>query len=888
MGAVSRLWIADRPLLRPLGIGEERPTISWQLAVAGTQLAYEIEGFDGSESYSTGRINSSDSIGVTWPFASLTSRERLQIRVRVWEGAGDPSDWSEPLDIEAGLMNREDWRTNFVSPSAVAEHDRPRPAFLMRAAFELAGEPLRARLYLAAHGVFELECNGSRVDDSILSPGWTSYEHRVRYETVDLTDRLNAGVNALGVWLADGWYRGRVGFNGGLWDNYGTDVSVLAQLEVAYAEGTSEIIPLDDLWQWAPSPIDEVGLYEGERFDAREERTGFSRPGFDAQQWSAPTVLALEDFPAEIVPPSGAPVRPIEVLAVERVESRPDGQIRLDFGQNISGRLRIRVDGPRGHEVKLHHAEVLEHDELAIRPLRQAPSVDTYICDGSGETWWEPRFTLHGFRFAEIENWPGEFTADAVVAVVVHTDLERTGWFETSDPMLNRLHENVVWSMRDNFVDIPTDCPQRDERLGWTGDIQVFGPTASFLFDVHGTLSGWLQDLAAEQKAMGSVPNFVPWIECGFPPQPAAAWGDAAVVLPWVLFEQFGDLAALERQYPSMKAWVDQVGQLVESDELWTSGFQLGDWLDPTAPPTNPADSRTDPYLVASAYRIRSARILAQTASILGRTADERHYLAIVDTARQSFQQEWVSPRGRISSDTVTAYALAITFDLLDDGQLATAGARLAKLVENSNFTITTGFVGTPLVCDALVQTGNLDTAYHLLQQRDYPSWLYPVTMGATTMWERWDSMLPDGSVNPGEMTSFNHYAFGAVADFMHRVIGGLGSSSPGWETISVAPKPSGGLSWARARHLTPRGLASTHWRRDGHRFELEVVVPPGTTASVELPDGTTYGSVQAGTHRFSCALRAAEADPVAPRPFNIHNPEERERRAADAAGRAA
>ena len=534
-----------------------------------------------------------------------------------------------------------------------------------------------------------------------------------------------------------------------------------------------------------------------------------------------------------LVSPSGPPVRRIETIRPASITSSPSGATLVDFGQNISGRVRITVRGPAGQEVTLRHAEVLEHGELATRPLRGAAATDNYILAGQDVETYEPAFTIHGFRYVQVDGWPGELTTDAIEAVVCHSDMTPTGSFHCSHDGLNQLHENIRWSMRGNFVDVPTDCPQRDERLGWTGDIQVFAPAASFLYDCRGFLVSWLQDLAAEQRELGTVPAYVPWVDLFFPVLPAAAWGDAAVVVPWVLYERSGDVELLRRQYDSMRAWVDQIAELAGEDHLWDEGFQFGDWLDPAAPPDDPGVARTDSALVATAYHAHTARLLARAADVLGHDKDSARYEELAERVVAAFNREFVTPSGRLASDAQTAYALALRFDLLPDASQRTrAASRLSELVRQESYCIGTGFVGTPLVCDALVDGGFVDDAYHLLLQTECPSWLYPVSMGATTVWERWDSMLPDGSINVGEMTSFNHYALGAVADFLHRVVAGIAPAEPGYRTLLVRPRPGGGLTEAEATLRTPYGDASVHWQRPADRLVVDVVVPAGATAS--------------------------------------------------------
>ncbi|HEY8884614.1 MAG TPA: family 78 glycoside hydrolase catalytic domain, partial [Chloroflexota bacterium] len=578
--------------------------------------------------------------------------------------------------------------------------------------------------------------------------GWTSYHHRLRYQTFDVTSLLQPGRNAIGAMLGDGWFRGRLGWGGGRRNVYGDKLALLAQIEIAYADGTTERVGTDGEWRASVGPILAGDLYDGETYDARREQTGWSEPGFTDAAWTA--VRTLERDLATLVAPLGPPVRRIELVKPTAISTSPTGKTILDFGQNLVGWLRLAVEGPAGQTIALRHAEVLENGELCTRPLRIAKATDHYTLRGGGPETWEPRFTFHGFRYAEVSGWPGELGLNDVVAVVCHSDLERTGWFECSDPLINRLHENVVWGMRGNFLDVPTDCPQRDERLGWTGDIQVFSPTATFLYDVAGFLTSWLKDLAAEQDASGVVPFVVPSLEMGRLPA-AAVWGDAAVIVPWVLYQRFGDVAILADQFGSMRAWVDQIAERAGPSRLWDQGFQFGDWLDPAAPPERPGDGKTDRYLIATASFAHSAELLGQIAGVLGRAEDQSRYAALADQVRDAFNHEYVTPAGRLMSDSATAYSVALRFGLLrQPEQLLHAGDRLAALARESGYCVSTGFVGTPLICDALCSVGEVEVAFRLLTQTACPSWLYPVTMGATTIWERWDSLLPDGRVNPG------------------------------------------------------------------------------------------------------------------------------------------
>ncbi|MDP3949449.1 alpha-L-rhamnosidase [Microbacterium sp.] len=859
--------IVDAPRIEhhrePLGIGERMPRLSWRVSSAPAgwrQSAYRVEvDHDGiRRSYD---VESTDQVLVDWPAEALGSREIARVAIAVRGEDGRWSAASESTTLETGLLDPEDW---IARPVGAARNENPhsderRPS-LVRTGFDVREGLVRARLYATAHGVYEAEVNGVRVGEDALSPGWTVYGARLRYYTHDVTALLSPGANAIGAWLGDGWYRGRLGWRGGFRNIYGTDQSFLGQLELMYGDGSREVVATDATWRSAPSPIIASGLYDGEDYDAREEQAGWSSAGFDDSSWDG-TQERHRD-PATLVAPTAPPVRATQELRPVEVLTGPSGSRILDFGQNLVGRVRIRVSGEAGDTVTLRTAEVLQDGEIYTRPLRAARSTDNYTLAGRDIEEWEPRFTFHGFRYVEVAGWPGDLDADAaagaLIARVHHTDLERTGWFESSDPALNRLHENVVWGMRGNFVDIPTDCPQRDERIGWTGDIQVFGPTAATLFDVSGMLSGWLQDVAIEQLPDGTVPWYVPVIPAvdkWTPIRPGAAWGDVATLLPWTLYERFGDVGVLRAQFDSAHRWVDLLERLAGSSRLWDTGFQLGDWLDPAAPPDDPADALTDRYLVATAYFAKSARTVALMAEVLGLEAERVHYDTLADEVAEAFAAAYVNADGTMISDAQTAYALGLRFDLITDPALRDAAARrLAQLVHEAGNRIATGFVGTPLVSDALSGDGQLNAAYDLLLERECPSWLYQVEQGATTVWERWDSLLPDGSVNPGQMTSFNHYALGAVADWMHRVIAGLAPETPGYRRIRFAPRPGGGLTTASARQITAYGEATIAWKITSGQLHVEMRVPIGADAVIDLP-GTDEEIVGAGIHTRTVPL---------------------------------
>jgi alpha-L-rhamnosidase len=720
-----------------------------------------------------------------------------------------------------------------------------------------------ATLHATAHGVFEAYLNGRPVSDEVLTPGWSSYEWRLRYRSYDVTALLEP-TSVLAFALGNGWFRGRLGW-GGFRNLYGDELGAFAQLEIEFEDGHRQTVVTDASWTAGPSAVTANDLYDGQSIDARRYSDEWLQVGFAGDGWTG--VHPGERDQATLTPYLGPPVRRQEELAPVRIWTSPAGRTLVDFGQNLVGWVRVEVSGSAGAVVTLRHAEVLEHDELGVRPLRTAKNTDEFTLSG-GEDVFEPTFTFHGFRYAEVEGWPGGVEAlqaapDALRAIVVSSELRRTGTFECSDELLNQLHRNVVWGTRGNFLDVPTDCPQRDERLGWTGDIAAFAPSAAYVFDVEDFLRDWLADLDAEQKAADGMVAFVipdvlkrlPAQRTSFPePDSTAVWSDAAVWVPWALWQAYGNPQVLADSFDTMAAHLRRVESKLSETGLWDTGFQFGDWLDPTAPPDKPAEAKADTGVVATVCLFRSADLAAQAAEVLGRTSEAAEFRDLADRTRAAFHEHYVSADGTIHSDATTVYALAITFGILDADLTELAGKRLATLVAEGGYHIQTGFAGTPFVTDALTRTGHLDHAYRLLLQTECPSWLYPVTMGATTVWERWDSMLPDGTINPGQMTSFNHYALGAVADWMHRTIGGIAPLEPGYARVLVAPRPGGGITWARATLETRRGPVSVSWQQDpAGGLSVEVEVPESVTALVRLPDGTEK-EVGAGQHRLRSA----------------------------------
>ncbi|CUU54875.1 alpha-L-rhamnosidase [Parafrankia irregularis] len=752
------------------------------------------------------------------------------------------------------------WKASFIAQAGASADGRPAP--YLRRDFTVGGGLRSATLQVTALGLIEAHLNGSRVGDEVLAPGWTSYAHRLVVSRHEVTDLLVEGANTIGAVLGEGWAVGRLTWEEGRRAVWAGRPAAFLQLELDYGDRV-EVVGSDASWRVGTGAVLADSLYDGETYDARLHPVGWCEPGFGDAAWSAAEIVdrGLD----ALVTGEAPPIRRIEELAVVEVLTTPTGRTVADFGQNLTGWVRLTVRGDAGTTVTLRHAETLIDGEPDFRTNRSALATDRYTLRGdpAGETW-EPRFTFHGFRYVDVDGWPGELTADALVAVVVHSDVRRTGWFETSNELVNQLHRNVVWSLRGNIVGVPSDCPQRDERLGWTGDLNAFAPTAAFLYDMRGLLGSWLTDLAAEQAEKGHVPLVVPDALTMPITTPTALWADVAVSLPWALYQEYGDPAVLARQYPSMTAFMDGVEAMLDERGLWNSGFQFGDWLDPDAPANNPAGGKTDPYVVATAYLCRTTRELARTARVLGHAEDATRYEALHRRVRAAFRDEWVTPAGLLAADTVTAYALVVCFDLLEPAQLTRAGRRLAELVAKAGHRISTGFAGTPLVAHALSRTGQLDIAYRLLLQTECPSFLYPVTRGATTIWERWDAIRPDGSLNDTGMTSLNHYALGAIADWLHRVVGGLEPAEPGYRRIRIAPRPGGGLTHATVTHDTPLGRVRVRWRHDPDgRLAVDATIPAGAVAEVVLPhhpEGLTE-QVAEGDHHWEYDVPPAAQD---------------------------
>src|SRR5437667_4748785 len=693
----------------PMGIDVRKPRLSWELVNPERgvlETRYEIRVAQSEADLAKGKLlwdggkqASQASIQVEYGGPALESRRIYYWQVRVADNHGHLSDWSQPGHWEMGLLQAADWKAKWITPNLAEDETKSNPAPLLRREFSFDKKVERARLYATAMGLYEMSLNGKRVGDEYFTPGWTAYNFRYQYKTYDVTGSLKNGTNCLAAMLGDGWFRGRLA-----WDDkrnsYGKKLALLAQLVVTYKDGTQQIVGTDDGWKSATGAVLESDIYNGETYDARLEQPGWNEAGFDDKNWKSVTVLPTPK--AKLVAPAGPPVKAMEQITAAKVLKTPGGDTVLDMGQNMVGWIRFRVTAPAGTTITLRHAEVLDKaGNFYTANLRSAKETIRYTAKGQGTESFQPHFTFQGFRYVSVSGWPGEVNPEDFTGMVVHSAVARTGSFEASNPLLNQLQHNIIWGQKGNFLDVPTDCPQRDERLGWTGDAQVFARTAAFNMDVSGFFAKWLGDVASDQRSGGSVPWVIPNPLGGDSTDFAgtAGWSDAAVIIPWTMYLSYGDRGMLERQYTSMRAWVEYARRRAGSELIWRPGWQFGDWLalhsdDPSYPG---ATTGTD--LIATAFLAHSADLVARTAAVLGRDADATAYGKLFRDMRGAFDREFVSATGRVGENTQTAYALALAFDLLPDSLVPLAAERLAADIRARDVHLTTGFLGTRTSC---------------------------------------------------------------------------------------------------------------------------------------------------------------------------------------------
>lgn len=891
-GNVNLTALKLEHMTNPAGIDIKKPGFSWEIVskIRGIkQKAYQIQvscsqqEFNGDQViWDTGRVLSDVQAHIVYAGPALESRVQYWWRVRIWDETDAVTGWSKCACWEMGLLSKSDWLAQWVEPrqektpeeppipffqklapvpaDTARDYSRLKPCQYLRRSFTADHKPVKARIYATAHGVYFLELNGSRVGSCELAPEVTAYDRYLQYQTYDVTALILPGENVVGAVVSDGWYIGRIGLPGDSCQ-YGDKLALLLQLELEYSDGTRQVVNTDSSFKSSTGPLVYSDLFIGERYDARLEMDGWSAPGFRDDSWSP--VEAADYGYANLAAQYGECVKAVETLTPLCVIETPKGEIVVDLGQNMAGRLRMRVEGPAGTEIMLEFSETLDENGNFFNNIigRNKDQRDFYVLKGGKPESYEQIFTCHGFRYVRVTGYPGEVRAENFTGIVLASELRRTGDFECSDVRLNKLQSNIVWSQKSNMISIPTDCPQR-ERAGFTGDAQVFIATACFNMDVLAFFRRWLKNLVLEQRPDGQVPVVAPYwksyIETFLPVQngshTSAGWGDACIYVPWALYCSYGDRRILEDNYAMMLKWLAYMTKEAETGipdnlegdltperalrqkYLWNTGFHFGDWLIPslTAGYRNPFESaRRTKELIATCFYACSTELVAEIANVLGKTEDSIKYAELSGRIRKAFAEEYLGCDGSLKSHFQGIYVLALMMRMIPGSMCDKVTDQLVQLIQTNGWRLDTGFVSVQYLMDALCRNGRADAAFTLLFQTECPSWLYEIEKGATTVWETWDAISPDGKVNA---SSFNHYAFGCVGDWLYRYVAGLDKDAPGYKHIVIQPHPDGRLHSAKARYHAVYGEILSDWSIAEGVMTLRCAIPPNTSASVVLP----------------------------------------------------
>ncbi|MCL4401068.1 MAG: glycoside hydrolase family 78 protein [Acidobacteria bacterium] len=882
-------------LVNPVGIEAAQPRLSW-LPESGErgqkQTAYRILvasnektlGAGRGDLWDSGKVSSAETVNIVYAGKPLRSGQRCYWKVRVWDRAGRPSAWSAVVNWSMALLHDEDWKAQWISYKDNSPLHTSRqqlylpPAHMYRKDVALAKGVRRAVLYASALGIFDAYINGKRVADAMFSPGWSDYRRRAYYRAWDVTALLNRGQNALGAVVADGWYSGYVGFGllVGYGPNkvgryfYGKTPAFLAQLEIENTDGSVERVVTDASWKVAAAPNREADILMGETYDARLEQPGWDQPRFNAASWqpairaedNGSTKAIFSDMagkrevelgfvkPGRMQAYPGVPVRPIQEMHPKRILEPAPGKYVFDFGQNFSGVARLSVKGPAGTTVRIRYGEMTYPDgRLMTENLRRARATDTYILrgDAAGETW-TPRFTYHGFQYVELSGYPGKPNLDAVTGIVVHSDTPLDSKFEASDPIVNRLFQNIVWTQVSNFVELPTDCPQRDERLGWNGDAQIYAATAAYNADTAAFYTKWLDDLEESQKENGAFPDYAPYpMQHGGKYAYSAAWMDAGVIVPYAVYKAYGDTRVLERHWGAMTRFMNFRREMSPDYRGSTKANALGDWL--------AIGSSTPIVYVDVIYQAYSTRLMAEMADVLGKTREAAAYRERYGKIREVFDADYLNPDGSLKVETQSAYVMALAQNLIPETLRQKTADHLAKMIADNGYRMTTGFLGTYPLLPVLSATGHHDLAVRLFQSREFPSWGYEVANGATTIWERWNGYTKEKGFYSPAMNSYSHYSFGAVCEWMFRRLAGIETDGAGFRQITIEPgPPSPGsnpdhkpIDWVNAEYRSVRGNIISKWKQGNGSFDLEVTIPANTSATVKLPARDAAGIRESG-----------------------------------------
>lgn len=833
----------------PIGF-DAVPRFSWKLESGQSntmQQSYQIFVKDGENTvWDSGRVESDRSLFVEYQGEELNPYTIYQVEVCVWDNHGEKNRTQGTF--ETGLLSRKNWQAKWITHSLPKEEEAC-PVFMQEFCSEKK-EIVRARAYVTCCGVYELKVNGKKAGDAFLAPGWTSYHNRLQYQTYDITELL-ASVREDGsrtqrnadeekrdfgtkqrieITVGNGWYKGYLNGEG---RNcfYGDRTAVLAMLRIVYEDGSIQVIGTDTDWKVTTGIIRSGELYHGEKQDFSYEKHG-------AETVQQAVVFEKTEQISQIVAQQSEPIRIIMRLPARKKIVTPKGELVIDFGQNLAGFVEVRLPGLTGESLVISHAETLDKEgNFYTDNLRTAKSTDEYVyTEHEVGRVVHPHFTYHGFRYIRLEGVDENVDMDCFTACVLHTDMEQTGHFSCDYELVSGLQRNIEWGQRSNFVDIPTDCPQRDERLGWTGDAQIFCGTAMYNFNTALLYKKWLRDMAAESDDVQGIPQMVPNFMGAS--QGTSVWGDSATIIPWTLYQIYGDEAVLREQYPNMRLWVDYISNACGEDVLWMNGFQRGDWLGLDGDESLHAMSGgTDKNLVANVYYAYSCRIVRDTAKILGEREDTARYGALYDRIVAELNREYVTPNGRLVSETQTACVLLLYFDLIKEEHRGRVIRTLEENLNRHHGHLTTGFVGTAYLCHALTENGKHDFAEDILLTEDYPGWLYAVKKGATTVWERWNSILPNGDFDESGMNSLNHYSYGAIGDWLYRKVAGINPLESGYKKILIKPFLTKGLSEVKASYQSMYGEISSYIKCKDGRITVDVVIPANTTAVLELPE---------------------------------------------------
>lgn len=830
----------------PIGIDKQAPVLSWQLVgnhLGVKQKAYKILVASSSEMlekdeydiWDSGKVISDQSVYVTYKGKPLLTGATYFWKVKVWNEAGNSSDYSDPARWEMALMKDQDWKASWVVKSAVED---PGQSVLIRKAYKLKSDVIKARVYVTGLGGYVFYVNGKKVGKDILTPGWTEYPKRVQYQIYDIKDLLLEGDNVFGATLGNLWWSGGLGWSGKRRYSEGP-LKLLAQIVIEYADGSLDVIATGPDWKWHSSPILSNSIYDGVTYDARLELGGWNRPGFDDDKWEQ--VNITQPGEAKLVVQQADPIHVTHQLKPISVKKTPANTWVFDFGQNMAGWARLKVKGKAGDRVTMKFAELLHKDgTVAQENLRTAKATDVYILKGGEPEIWEPMFTYHGFRYVELSDFPGTPDKETLTGMVFHSDNPWIGSFECSDKLVNSIYKNITWGQRGNLMSVPTDCPQRDERLGWMGDTQIFSPTACYNMDMTRFFEKWMHDITDCQDETGFVNDVNPAIVVVGPAKPA--WGDAVSVIPWNTYKFTGDRRVLEDNYENVKAWVEYMRGLAKDNlYIWanedSTWFGYADWIAPVKSPAQP---------VSVSYYFYSTKILSEMAAVLGHDKDVKTYSSLAKDIAKAYQNAYFDDQNQnYEGGTQTANLLPLAFGITPDDLKETVARNVANDVIARDVHPSTGFLGTGYILQMLSDHGYHELAWKMVRQTSYPSWGYMVANGATSIWELWDS----NKQPPEQMNSRNHFALGCIGDWLFSYLAGINPDieNPGYKRSIIAPKPAEGLDWAKASVETHYGRLSSSWKFEAGVFTLDVEIPANTTSIVRIPvRGTGEFSVQA------------------------------------------